>query len=98
MSTISSFFLAILLFPEVQELAQQELERVVGPDRLPTFEDLAKLPYIRAMLFETLRWIPAIPLGVPHRNTADDEYNGYLIPRGTVVYAVRHNPGTELII
>lgn len=85
----------MLLFPQVQETAQQEIERVVGADRLPTFEDLEEIPYVKAMLFETLRWIPAAPLGVPHCNTADDEYNGYVIPRGTVLYAVRHDPCAE---
>lgn len=98
LSAISYFFLAMLLFPQVQERAQQEIERVVGADRLPTFEDLQAIPYIKAMLFETLRWQPTIPLGLPHRSMEDDEYNGYFIPRGTDLYPVWHNSHTERLI
>lgn len=44
--------------------AQAELDRVVGSDRLPTFEDLEELPYVRAIVNETLRWRPIAVLGV----------------------------------
>jgi cytochrome P450 len=55
--------LAITKFPEVLEAAQEELDWVVGPDRLPTFDDEERLPYIRAMVKETLRWRPVAVLG-----------------------------------
>jgi cytochrome P450 len=55
--------LAITKFPEVLEAAQEELDLVVGPDRLPTFDDEERLPYIRAMVKETLRWRPVAVLG-----------------------------------
>lgn len=62
-ATLCTFMLAITKFPEVLEAAQEELDRVVGPDRLPTFEDEERLPYIRAMVKETLRWRPVAVLG-----------------------------------
>ena len=37
------------LYPEVQKKAQEEIDRVVGNDRLPSFADYDNLPYIRAM-------------------------------------------------
>ena len=55
------------MFPDVQKKAQVELDRVVGPGRLPDFEDMDALPYIRAVMMETTRWIPVVPFGVPHR-------------------------------
>lgn len=51
------------LFPEVQAKAQEEIDQVVGHDRLPDFRDRENLPYVDAILMETLRWHPVIPLG-----------------------------------
>lgn len=57
--------------------AQAELDSVIGPDRMPEFEDKDNLPFIRAVVYETLRWRPVAVLGgSPHAVTADDEYNG----------------------
>ena len=36
-----------------------------------------------------MRWAPVLPLGVPHRSMEDDEYDGYFIPAGTIIYPVR---------
>ena len=41
---------AMVAYPETQKKAQQELEKVVGRERLPSFGDYEKLPYIRAMV------------------------------------------------
>ena len=73
------------LHPEVQVKAQQELDSVVGTNRLPEFWDRPALPYLRALVTELLRWHVVLPLGVPHRAIADDEYRGFLIPRGATV-------------
>ena len=54
------------LYPEVQAKAQVELDRIVGQRRLPEFDDLANLVYVRAVIMETLRWMPVTPLGFPH--------------------------------
>jgi cytochrome P450 len=52
----------MLLHPEVQAKAQAEIDRVVGKDRLPDFDDRPALPYLDAVLRETLRWFPVLPL------------------------------------
>jgi len=82
-----SFILAMAMFPEVQKEAQAELDFVVGPNRLPEMSDRDSLVYIQAIVMESMRWIPVTPLGIPHRLTEDDSYNGYFIPKGTVVIA-----------
>ncbi|KAJ5192837.1 hypothetical protein N7449_008979 [Penicillium cf. viridicatum] len=79
------FILAAVTFPEVMEKARQEIETVVGTDRLPGFDDLPNLPYTCAVVTESLRWRTIAPLGFPHMNTQDDEYNGYRIPKGTTI-------------
>ncbi|OBZ67817.1 O-methylsterigmatocystin oxidoreductase [Grifola frondosa] len=62
-----------------------ELDAVVGPGRLPTFSDRDSLPYMNAIVLECLRWCPVVPAGIPHRAMADDEYNGYFIPKGSII-------------
>lgn len=55
--------------PEVQERAQAEIDKVVGIDRLPNFDDLPALPYVGALIREVKRWHPVTPLGkqsLPH--------------------------------
>lgn len=76
------------LFPEVQKKAQAELDALVGPDRLPDYSDYESLIYIRAVVLEAMRWMPVVPLGLPHRVTTDDEYEGYSIPKGTIIISV----------
>ena len=85
-STLYGFVQAMLLYPEVQHKAFEEVERVVGPDRLPTMEDDNDMPYVRACMKEALRWMPTTILGaVPHAVTEDDWYDGYLIPKNAGV-------------
>lgn len=73
------------LYPEVQKKAQQQLDSVITRGRLPNFSDLQALPYIRAIVKELLRWHSVTPIGVPHRAIADDVYNGFLIPAGSII-------------
>ena len=47
----------MLLYPEVQTAAQEEIDRVIGSDRLPEYEDREALPYVTAMMKETLRYV-----------------------------------------
>ncbi|TFY79498.1 hypothetical protein EWM64_g4513 [Hericium alpestre] len=79
---------AMVHFPEAMCKAQAELDTVVGQDRMPEFQDAENLPYVRALINEVLRWRPVAVLGgTPHASTADDEYNGMFIPKGSTVFA-----------
>ena len=84
-TVINAWILACQLFPNVVADAQEELDRVVGPDRMPSYEDEDNLPYIRAMVKETLRFWPITKPGMNHASTEDDWYNGHFIPKGSVV-------------
>ncbi|CBF85201.1 protein CYP620E1 [Aspergillus nidulans FGSC A4] len=84
-STLSCFFLAMALYPDVQRKAQEELDTVLGSAKLPTFGDRARLPYIEAIVKEALRWHPVAPMGIPHMSTEDDIYEGYLIPKNSLI-------------
>ena len=45
----------MLLHPAVQAKAQEEIDRVIGQDRLPDFADRPSLPYIQAVIYEIMR-------------------------------------------
>ncbi|KAI0078411.1 cytochrome P450 [Panus rudis PR-1116 ss-1] len=95
-AAVQYFFAAMTIYPNVQKTAQAELDTVVGPDRLPDFDDRDKLVYVQAVALESLRWQVAVPYGVAHRLMQDDEYNGYLIPAGADIipnaWAMLHDP------
>lgn len=84
-STISSFILAMILFPGVQDRAQEEIDRVVGSERLPGFQDRDQLPYLNALVKEALRWLPVVPIGTTHVAEEEVMYAGYRIPKGSLL-------------
>lgn len=97
-SSIYCFFLAMTLFPEAQKKAQEEIDRVIGTDRLPTLDDRPFLPYVNALAKEVLRWHPVAPMAIPHIVSDDNIYEGMFIPKGSVVvpnlWMFTHDPET----
>ncbi|KAG8951235.1 hypothetical protein FRC03_012591 [Tulasnella sp. 419] len=96
-ATTPSFILSLILcltaFPNVQKRAQEEIDRVIGSDRAPSLEDVENLPYIQAIIKETHRFRPALPLAI---STADVQYKGYVIlARSTLFvnnWGIFHDP------
>ncbi|KKA24419.1 Cytochrome P450 CYP2 subfamily [Rasamsonia emersonii CBS 393.64] len=86
-ATLNSLVLHLAANQRVQEKAQEELMRVVGPNRLPTFEDISNLPYIRACVKEMLRMNPILSPCIRHYTDADVMYKGHVIPKRTVLLA-----------
>ncbi|KAK7021883.1 hypothetical protein VNI00_017172 [Paramarasmius palmivorus] len=86
-AAVDWFMLAMIAFPKVQEKCHQELDAVIGRSRMPGFADQENLPYIRATVREVMRWRTVTPIGTPHRAMEDDWYEGYFIPKGTIVIA-----------
>ncbi|KZT09665.1 cytochrome P450 [Laetiporus sulphureus 93-53] len=95
-TTIQIFVMLMLHNPKALKQARQEIDEVVGMDRMPTYEDEEKLPWLVACIKETLRRRPPTIMGVPHRVDEDDIYNGYFIPKGSTVvgnvWAIHMNP------
>ncbi|KAJ7485833.1 cytochrome P450 [Mycena latifolia] len=83
--TLSSFFLGMLVNPRAVRRAQEEIDAVLRNGSLPTFEDEPFLPYVSAIVKESLRWNNALPLGVMHVIEVEDVYKGYRIPANTIV-------------
>ncbi|KAL6867809.1 cytochrome P450 [Trichoderma novae-zelandiae] len=84
-SSLMAFVLAMVLNPDVQQKAQEEIDRVVGPDRLPSESDRENLPYVDGIVKEALRWHPVAPMGVAHEATEEIIVRGYRIPKGSYI-------------
>lgn len=84
-SIIIGFIQAMMVFPDVQRRGQEEIDRVIGGDRLPTMEDAPHLPYVHAIVKESIRWMPTTVMAAPHAVTQDDCYMGYRIPAEATV-------------
>ena len=65
----------MILYPETQKRAQEELDAVLGPDRLPEFDDFPSLPYVEALVMEILRWHPVVPIGKISIHSFNDLFN-----------------------
>ncbi|KAJ6885121.1 trans-cinnamate 4-monooxygenase [Populus alba x Populus x berolinensis] len=66
--------------PEIQKKLRHELDTLLGPGHQITEPDTYKLPYLNAVVKETLRLRMAIPLLVPHMNLHDAKLGGFDIP------------------
>ena len=84
---LQSWFLAMCHYPEWQARGQAEVDAICG-DRLPSVEDMERMPVVRALIRETFRWRSPVPFGVPHCLDENDEYEGYRIPKGSQVFAL----------
>ncbi|KAF7342508.1 Cytochrome P450 [Mycena venus] len=101
-SQLEAFFLAMILYPDVQAEAQRELDQVVGKERLPDISDRPHLPYMNALCKEVLRWHTTVPLGFPHRTREDFIYERkggnppVLIPKNSIIvpnmWYMAHDP------
>jgi len=84
-TTLEWLFYILCNYRETAKKVQEELDRVVGPDRLPTWKDRANLPYLNCVLLELMRWKHFAPFGLPHMTQKDTTVLGYNIPAGAQV-------------
>ncbi|TCD66168.1 hypothetical protein EIP91_001722 [Steccherinum ochraceum] len=93
---VHGFYLLMLLWPDAQRKAQEEIDKVVGTHRLPDFGDREHLPYTEALLKECMRLHSAVPLNGPRRALKDDVQDGYFIPKGSLIqpniWSILHDP------
>lgn len=74
----------MMAHPDIQRKAQAELDSVVGEDRFPTVTDRPNLPYIDAMLKETMRW-HTVGLVIPRKSDEDEVIHGFLVPKSATI-------------
>ncbi|CAE6479777.1 unnamed protein product [Rhizoctonia solani] len=95
-SILATLIFCLALHPEITKKAQEEIDSVIGRDRLPTVHDRGSLPYVEAVLQEAMRYYPVVPLCIPHSTEQDIEFRGYRIPKGSSIepniWAILHDP------
>ncbi|KAH0939957.1 hypothetical protein HID58_007418 [Brassica napus] len=86
----------ILNNPEIMKRAQQELDEVVGKDKIVEESHIPELPYILAIMKETLRLHTVAPLLNPHRPSQTTAVSGFTIPKDSKIFinvwAIHRNP------
>ncbi|GAB6030768.1 hypothetical protein CHUAL_007617 [Chamberlinius hualienensis] len=84
------------LNPEVQRKVQDEIDRVIGQERDPSYNDRTQLPYTEATIMEIHRMVSLVPLSIAHRNTKEVFIQNYRIPKDTMIipnlWAVHRDP------
>lgn len=72
--------------PEKMAKLKAELKGVAGDEKLLEESDMARLPYLAAVIKEVLRIHPPGPLLFPRKALSDQVVNGYMIPKGTQMF------------
>ncbi|RDX72290.1 Flavonoid 3',5'-hydroxylase, partial [Mucuna pruriens] len=86
-SNTIEFAIAEMMFnPEIMKRVHEELEVVVGKDNMVEEFHIHKLSYLQAVMKETLRLHPVLPLLIPHCPSETTTVGGYTIPKGTRVF------------
>uniref|UniRef100_A0A2N9E2Y8 Cytochrome P450 n=2 Tax=Fagus sylvatica TaxID=28930 RepID=A0A2N9E2Y8_FAGSY len=80
-TTIEWTFSELLRHPRVMKHVQEELERVIGMNRMVEETDLPNLTYLDMVVKESFRLHPIAPLLTPRESMEDIEINGYYIPK-----------------
>ncbi|KAJ6561144.1 cytochrome P450 [Mycena vulgaris] len=84
-AVIETFFLAMVLQPDAQWKAHNELDAVLGNCAAPQLTDRPRLPFMEALISEIFRTYTIGPMGLPHVAAEDDVHNGYFIPKDAII-------------
>ncbi|CAL1262529.1 unnamed protein product [Larinioides sclopetarius] len=81
---------------DIQKKVQQEIDNVIGTERLPSWDDHKKMPFTEATIMELMRWRTIVPINILRYTLWDTELNGFFIPKDSYVLAnlwsIHHNP------
>ena len=82
---LSGFLFLLVHFKDVQSRIHDEIDDVIGKERLPRHTDRQKMPYTYACVYETLRYQSHLAVTATHTASADVIFDGHLIPKGASV-------------
>ncbi|XP_066181987.1 cytochrome P450 2J6-like [Sylvia atricapilla] len=86
-TTLLWALLYMVIYPDIQEKVQKELDAVVGCSHVFCYEDRKKLPYTNAVIHEIQRYSNILLIALPRLSVKDTELLGYHIPKNTIVLA-----------
>ncbi|KAK2460404.1 hypothetical protein APHAL10511_007569 [Amanita phalloides] len=86
LAALHTIVLVLAKYPHALKKAQEEVDRVVGLDRMPMLSDMSSLPYVNAILEECNRLHPIAPLNLPHEMVCDEVVNSVLYPKDAALF------------
>ncbi|XP_069587683.1 cytochrome P450 2D17-like isoform X1 [Ranitomeya imitator] len=84
-NTLRWSLLMMLLHPHIQKKVHEEIDRVIGSDRVPTIEDQSKMPYTSAVIHEVQRYGNILPIALLHMTYRNTNIQGFDIPKGITI-------------
>ena len=95
-STLEWAMAELLHNPKALLESQRELKQIIGEGNLVEESDVARLPYLQAIVKETLRLHPSVPLLLPRKAEVDVELHNFIVPKGAQVlvnaWAISRDP------
>ncbi|NXW28024.1 CP2J6 protein, partial [Phaetusa simplex] len=84
-TTLLWALLYMVVYPDIQEKVQKELDAVLGCSHLICYEDRKRLPYTNAVIHEIQRYSNIILIALPRQSMKDTELLGFPVPKNTVI-------------
>ncbi|KAB2070898.1 hypothetical protein ES319_A08G186800v1 [Gossypium barbadense] len=85
-STIEWAMAELLHNPQALLEARRELKQIIGKGNLVEESNVTCLPYLQAIVKETLRLHPPAPFLIPRKAEADIEVHNFVVPKGAQVF------------
>lgn len=85
-NSLDFILMLMVLHKDIQKKCHEEIDAVLGSDRVPSLKDKSSLTYIEAVILETQRLYSIIPVSGLRRVLKDTEIDGYRLPKNTTVW------------
>ena len=95
-TVLANAFAMMLTHSHVAKNIQLEIDREIGASRLPNYSDRENMHYTMATVYEIYRYTSPVPLGLPHRTSQDENFEGYFVPKDSLLipnhWYIHHDP------